>query len=278
MGTIIKVWWLIIPLLLVSCSAKDNGAQTLLDEARRLYQAKEYTLAKQQIDSISARYPKSIDERKAALALLDSVRRDEQLHIIAVCDSLIDINTPLIESLKKGFVFQRDKKYQEKGFYIPKETASDGRITSTMLRSGVEEDGKVYVESIFVGGGKKHNKVKVSVKDGSFAETLAVNDDGLNYRFSNMGVEYEIIKFGGTDENGLTRFISANKDKPLTLSLEGQAKYSYTLSPALKTALSKSHQLSTVMLQMDSLKTEKEKAEIHIKYLNEKQKKNEAGE
>lgn len=268
MRTLLKIFKIVIPIVLVSCSAKDNGAQIQLDEARSLYAEKQYALAEQRLDSLHILYPKSLDERKAALALLDSVRRDSQIQQIAICDSLININTPVLDSLKKLFVYQRNKQYQDKGFYIPKESATDGRIIATTLRSGVEENGTLYIESVFVGNSKKHFKLKASTKDGSFAETMLVTDDGLNYRFSSGDIQHEIIKFSGADENGIARFISANAGQPLTLTLDGQAKYTYTLSQPIKTAISKSYQLSMLMQQIDSLGEEKKKAEFHLEYLN----------
>lgn len=257
-----------ISILVSSCSTKDNGAKDQLAEARRLYAGKEYALAEQMLDSLHKAYPKALEERKIALVLLDSVRRDHQIQIIATYDSLIEKNVPVLEALKKEFVYQRNKEYQDKGFYTPKTTTSSGQIQSTTLRSGVEENGSLFIESVFVGNSKKHNKLKISLKDGSFAETKTVNDDGLNYRFNTGERQYEVIRFTGADENGVARFISDNAKQPLTLHLEGQAKYSYTLNQQQKTAIAKSLELSTLITQIDSINNEKEKAKIHILYLD----------
>lgn len=255
---------------LFACGTKDDGAKLRLDAARHFYANKEYSLAKQEIDSIKILYPKAFDQIRSGLAFLDTIRRAENEQVIAGCDSLIALHEPTLEAMKKLFSFQRNKEYQETGAFIPRESLSGGIITGTMLRSGVGEDGVLYIESVFVGSKQKHNQIKVSAKDGSFAQSLAVNDDGLNYRFSNMGKEYEIIRFAGASENGVARFIFTNSGNPLTATLEGQGKYSYTLSQTTKSAISKSFELSTMMLQLDSLKTAKEKAEYHIYYLDNK--------
>ena len=39
----------------------------------------------------------------------------------------------------------------------------------------------MYIERIL---GLSHNRIKVATKDGSFAESLPVTSDGLNYRFN----------------------------------------------------------------------------------------------
>jgi hypothetical protein len=68
----------------------------------------------------------------------------------------------------------------------------------------------------------------------------------------------------------MAKFIFVNMDKPLTATIEGQGRYTYTLSQPVKSAIAKSYQLSVMMLQLDSLKTEKEKAEYRVYYLDNK--------
>ncbi|NDV95405.1 hypothetical protein D0T84_10830 [Dysgonomonas sp. 521] len=255
-------------LFLLACSSENKDAQKQLEIARQYYTQKEYTLAKQQLDSLKSKYPKAFPQLSAGLALLDSIRRGEDEKTIATCDSLIISFQPTVDQEKKLFSFQQNKQYQETGNYIPKESVA-AYITGTTLRSGVNENGRLFIESVFIGG-QKHNKLKISAKDGSYVETMPVNDDGLNYRFTNMGKTYEIIHFTGASENGIAKFIFANFDKPLTATIEGQGKYTYTLSQQAKSAIAKSYQLSVMILQLDSLKTEKEKAEYRIYYLDNK--------
>ncbi len=263
-------------LIFSACGKKDDGAALRLNAARQLYAEKQYELAKQEIDSLKTLYPKSYKEIREGLAFLDTIRRGENTQIITECDSLISEFDPQVEKFKSEFSLQRDKRYQDTGYFIPKESLSGGVISGTTLRSGIGEDGELYIESVFVGGKQKHNKIKVSAQDGTFAESAAVNDDGLNYRFSNMGKEYEVIRFSGSNDNGIAKFIFSNAQKPLTATLIGQGKYSYQLPSSIKSAISKSYQLSSMMLQLDSLKTAKEKAEFHIYYLdNKKEKKDE---
>ena len=257
-------------IFLLACSSKDDGAQSHLDAARKYYKQREISLATQEIDSIKFLYPRAIEQRKAGIALLDSVRRDENAYIIYNCDSLIKSFEPKVEDAKKMFVYQRNKQYQEEGNYIPREQVTD-YIGSTSLRSGVSGSGQLYIESVFVGV-QKHKKLKVLLKDGSFAETRSVTDDGLNYRFSNMGKGYEVIRFAGADENGVGKFIFSNSDKSLVATISGgTGNYSYTLSQITKSAIAKSYQLSVMMIQLDSLKTEKEKAEFRIYNLDNKE-------
>lgn len=253
---------------ILACTPDNKEAQTLLNTARQFYTEKKYSLAKLIIDSLNTVYPKAFAQRQAGIFLLDSIRESESLQTIETCDSLIQSFLPKVEQQKKLFSFQQDKRYQETGSYIPKEIITSS-ISGTTLRSGVEENGNMYIESVFLGS-QKHNKIKVSSKEGSFVESIPVNDDGLNYRFSHMGKTYEIIRFSGSHENGIAKFISINTNKPLSVTLDGSEKHTYSLSQHAKSAITKSYLLSEMMLQLDSLRTAKEKAEYQIYYLKNK--------
>lgn len=258
----------IIPLFF-ACSNENKGAKDMLANARKQYDAKEYTLAQQQLDSIHILFPEAVDERKAAIALLDSLRKDENTQIIAHCDSLITLYEFEADNKKKLFSYQRNEKYQDAGAYIPKESVTSF-VNSTNLRSGVEENGKIYLESVYIGG-QKHTKITVTTKDGSSAQSREVTDDGFNYQFESMGTSREVIKFDYLNENGVAKFIADNKDKPLTLTLGGKATSSYILNQSMKNAIAKSVALSDLMMAIDSLKTKKEEAEFKNYYLeNEK--------
>lgn len=272
-----KAILIISVLAVIACSSDEKAAQQYLDNARELYAQGDYIHAKEEIDSLRAKYPKSFKQIDASFLLVDSIRRAENTETIERCDSLITAYTPMIDSVKKYFVYQRDEKYQETGTFIPKEGYTGLQLTGTLLRSGVEENGQLYIESVFVGG-QMHNKLKVATKDGSYAESQQVDGDGFIFRFSNLGKQYEVIKYSGQNENGVARFVVANQDKPITATLSGQGNYSFVLSKVSKTAISKAYDLSVMMTQLDSIRTEKEKAQFNIMSLDKKKQKAEKTE
>lgn len=257
---------LVFALLASACSKNNKEAEKYLQDIQNLYQEGNYELAKQKIDSIQILYPKAFDQIKEGMALLQNVRRAQDTRQIAFCDSSITVLSSRIDSLKQLFVYERDKEYEEMGRFLPKPT-SGKVLSSTMLRSGVNEDGSLYLESVYIGG-QYHNKVHVSDKDGDYTETLEVNDDGLNFRFTDMGKQYEVIKFGKSDENGVAKFIYAYLDKPLTVILKGKNSTSYPLSAIAKKSIADAYQLSTTMLEMDSLNNVKEIAQKRLEYLD----------
>lgn len=255
--------------VITSCQDSNKEAKAYLENIHRLYNAQEYDSAKQKIDSIQILYPKAFEQIKEGLALLQDVRKAQDSKQIAYCDSIIAILTVKTDSIKQGFILEKNKEYQETGRFVPKHLSSTS-LSGNFLRSGVDEDGLLYIESVYTGS-QLHNMIKVQTKDGVFTETLPVDDDGLNFRFNNLGRQYEVIKFSKEDENGLAKFISANADKPLTVVLKGKNSLTYPLSNLSKRAISDSYQLSLLMSEIDSLKNIKEISLIRIEYLNRKQ-------
>lgn len=252
-------------LLITSCSENHQAAEQRLSNARALLVEKDFTRAKAELDSLNILYPKSFDQRKAAVPLLDSIRKAENNFLIADVDQKLAELEPILEKLKADFVYQKDTKYQETGSYTPKSIANSGVLAYTTLHSGVEEDGRVYLESKFIGS-QKHNKLK-AIAGNQSAETLVIEGDGYIHRFTDLGKSYEVIRIVGVNENGVAKFIADNVKSTVKIELTGSHSASYTLPQNIKTAIEKSYILSSQMLLVDSLKTEKEKAEFKNYYL-----------
>lgn len=256
----------VFAVLATSCSENHQVAEKHLSSARILLAQNEFERAKAELDSINTNYHKSFEQRKAGVLLLDSIRRAENAFLIDEVDSKLEELAPVLEQLKTDFVFQKDEKYQETGAYVPKTTAGSGVLAYTTLHSGVEEDGRVYLESIFIGG-QKHNKITVKSGDAT-AESLVVEGDGYIHRFTDLGKSYEVIRLIGANENGVAKFIADNAKSAISVQLTGSHTASYTLPQNIKNAIAKSQELSSCMLLIDSLKSEKEKAEFKNYYLD----------
>jgi hypothetical protein len=99
-------------------------------------------------------------------------------------------------------------------------------------------------------------------------ETLPVTADGLNYRFSTLNNTYEIVRYSNNYENGVAKFIYTFQDQPLTVTFEGGRKpISFTMNSASKKGIALSFELSSLLLDIEQLKFEKEKSETLIRYL-----------
>jgi len=263
---------LLLSLSALSCSGKERGAKEYLSEAEAAYRNGSYSLAKLKIDSINELFPTSFDEINAGFALMQDVRMAENKRNILFCDSMLRENYLQLNEMLTKFDFVRDSRYQEFGEYYPKAYPHQSSISRNGLRSGVRERGILFIESILSGSSVKHNKIKVTTGDGNFAETVAVNSDGLNYRFNTLDNSYEIVRYSGNDENGVAQFIHTFQDDRITVHFIGSRTITVVLSDAAKKGIAHSYELSSLLLNIEQLKFEKEKSEALIRYLESREK------
>lgn len=268
---IILLVFCVMTFFLSACGSKTKSAKDYLSIAEKAYQENNFEKAKSNIDSIKIIHPKSFKEIKQGFDLLQDVRKAENNRNIVFIDSMMDVNIEKLNKLKTDFDFVRDKNYQEFGNYIPKLTPISSTIENNNLRSGVSEKGVIFLESVLSGRKLNHNKIKVSTSDGSYAETLKVTSDGLNYSFTTLNKRYEIVRFFGSDENGVAEFIYTFQDSPITLTYIGNGNMKITLPQSSKKAISQSYEMSSVLYELEELRHEKGKIEALIRYLNSRE-------
>ena len=254
-------------ILFISCNGKNKGANNYLNDANIAYTNGNYALAKLKIDSIKILYPTAFKEIDEAFELMQKVRYSENIRNISYCDSMLDVSYKELKVTLKDFSYARDPQYQEFGYYIPNILPLDNSYSQNGIRTAVSEKGSMYIESLFSGRSLKHNKIRVSIKDGSFTESLAVTSDGLNYQFNTLGKSYEIVRYSGTNDNGVANFIYTFRDQPITLTFIGNSQANVTLTANAKKAVAQALELSTLLLNIEDLKYEKGRSEALIKYL-----------
>lgn len=260
----------IIFLFSTSCSKKNKSAKNYLSEAEFAYRQGNYSLAKLKIDSIKQMHPKAFDEINKGFELMQHVRMAENKRNIVYCDSMLTVSYSNLETMLTQFQFVRDKRYQEFGEYYPKIFPHNSVFGQNGVRSGVSEKGVLFIESVVSGANLRHNKIKISTRDGNFAETLSVTSDGLNYRFNTLNNTYEIVRYSGNDENGIANFVFVYQNEPITVTFIGNRTISTVLRDAAKKGISQSVELSNLLLEIENLKFEKEKSETLIRYLESK--------
>jgi len=262
---LLSVWLLL--LFLFSCGNRGSGARAYLEEAGRAYESGNYELAKLKIDSIKILFPEAFDEINAGFDLMQEIRMAENLRNISYCDSMLHEHYAVLNEMLLHFDYVRDSRYQEFGEYYPKVYPHHSSLNRNGLRSGVRENGELFIESVLSGNAIQHHQIRVTAADGSFAETGIVTADGLNYRFSTLDRSYEIVRFSGRDENGVAAYIHTYSDRPLTVHFIGTRTISVPLTDAAKKGISQSFELSTLLLDIERLKFEKERSEVLIRYL-----------
>ncbi len=257
-------------LLLFSCNGKQKNANKYLISAEKAFNEANYSLAKLKIDSIKILFPEAFNEITKGFKLMQKVRLAENNRNIAFCDSMLEVNYKQLNTALTYFNYERDKQYQEFGYYIPKSLPLNNAFSQNCIRAAVGENSHMYIESVYTGQPIKHSKIKVSTKDGSYAESLSVTSDGLNYQFRTLEKSYEIVRYTGNDDNGISSFIFTFKDEPITLTFIGSSERSVTLPSNSKKAVSQSFELATLLKDIEDLKYEKGRSEALIKYLETK--------
>ena len=258
---------IVMMLITASCNNNKKRAKDYLSFAEEALQENNFEVAKSNIDSIKILFPTSFDEISAGFDLMQKVRKAENIRNIAYIDSMIDVTVLKLKEQRSNFNFIRDENYQEFGNYIPKLTPSSNSLEHNTLRSGVSEKGILYLESVLSGLSLNHSKIKLSIPDGSYAESLSVTADGLNYKFKTLNKTYEIVRFFGNDENDVAEFIYTFQDSPITINFIGRKSYSKTLTKNEKKAIAQSFELSKSILEFENLKFEKGKSEAQLRYL-----------
>lgn len=258
---------------LISCSGNKEAAEDRYDQASSLYNKGEFNLAKREIDSIKTLYPKEFDVLRKSIRLMRQIEMKEQERNFQYCDSMLTEMTVKSEQLKKEFIFQQDKEYDKIGRYIHKSLDLDRNINHNYLRAEVFENGTLQLISVYNGTrALKHNMIRVSMKDGSFAETSAIPfDGGRNYRFKDGDMNHERVTFNLQNDGGVTNFISQFKDQPITLLFIGDQKEATQLLPVQKNAISTSLELSATLQAMQTLVEDKRLAEAKLNILKKKE-------
>lgn len=257
---------------LTACNHDAEKASARLAKARAMYEQNEFFAAKSEIDSVRILYPKEVKALKEALLLMRQVELKEAERNIAFCDSLLPIKQEEAETLKKGFVLEKDSVYEEIGHYIWKPQTIERNVQRSYIRTGVNEKGEMYLASVYYGGRPlEHTGIKLSTTGDVFAQTVSIPyDGGLNYRFKDLGNTTEVVTYKG--ENGIEaiKLIYAHPKDRIKVEYTGGKPYILYMADADKKAVVATYDLAVVLSDIENMSKEKEKAEKKMAYLQKK--------
>ena len=262
---------LLLLLLFVGCG-EGGEAKKRLEEAKTLYENKQFMAAKSAIDSINILHPRKIEVRKETLTLMRLVERGESEQNIAYCDSLLPIRISELDGFKKGFVFEKDSAYDKIGNYIWKTMTVENNVERSYIRCGVNEEGEMYMESVYFGQNPiNHTGLKLSTNS-IFAETPSIPyDGGVNYRFKDLGNTTEIVTYKGEDCKSIANFVSIVDEKErIKAEYTGGRSYSLYLSGNDKKAIKATYELASILGEINAMQKEKAKSEKRIMLIDEK--------
>jgi hypothetical protein len=256
---------LISALFMAGCGNGDE-AKLLYERAKSLYENRQFSAAKNVIDSIHLLYPKEIEIRREALALMRQAERGESEQNIAFCDSVIPVWEKEAETLKKGFVFEKDPAYDETGHYIPASMTVERNTERSYIRCGVDEDGEMYIASVYFGSRPVgHTGLKLSADNGTYAETPAIAyDGGLNYRFKDNGNTTEVVTYKGKNCKEIADLVYINQKERIKAEYTGGKPFAVVLSDSDKKAIRATCELALVLSEINAMKKEKARSEKRI--------------
>ena len=257
---------------LIACNSNKKQASVYLENAQKLYEQGEYASAKSNLDSIKKLFPKEFGIRKQGLELKRRIEIKEQERNLNFCDSLLNVRLAEAETMKSGFLFEKDPKYDDVGKYIDKNQRLEAKLQSSYIRTRVNESGEMLFSSVYYGSRPiHHSRLKVSKSNGEYAETeLIPHDGGLNYSFVDGGMTTEVVTYTQGKDAGVIQFIYNNKESALKAEFIGKGNYSFTISGADKNVLVKTADFAVVLSDIKKLKKEKEKSIQRLKYLEGK--------
>jgi hypothetical protein len=261
---------------LTGCGKKKE-AEKRLEEAKSLYENKHFGTAKSVIDSINILYPGEVAVRKEALTLMRLVERGESVRNIAYCDSLLPIRMEEAETLKKGFVFEKDAAYNEIGNYIRQTMTVERNVERSYIRCGVNEEGEMYMASVYFGSKPiGHTGLKFSTKDGFVAETPSIPyDGGLNYRFEDLGNTTEVVTYKGEHCKTIANLVVADGKERIKAEYTGGRPYVLYLSDNDKKAIKATYELAMTLSDIHAMQKEKARSEKKIMLIDAKLNKHE---
>lgn len=255
-----------------ACNDDAEKAARRLAKARAMYEQNEFFAAKNEIDSVRLLYPKEVKALREALSLMREVELKEAERNIAFCDSLLPIKQEEAETLKKGFVLEKDTVYEEIGHYVWKQQTIERNVQRCYIRSGVNEKGEMYLASVYYGGRPiEHTGIKLSTAGDVFAQTASIPyDGGLNYRFKDLGSTTEVVTYKGDNGIEAIKLIYAHPKERIKVEYTGGKPYVIYMADADKKAVVATYDLAVVLSDIENMTKEKEKAEKKMAYLKGK--------
>ena len=253
---------------LFSCEDVEKKAGEKLQAAREAFELGNYNEAKILIDSIKMLYPKAFETRRAGIGLMQEVELKEQEKSLVYLDSMLQAKQKEFDAIKGKYAFEKDAEYQNIGNYLHPSQVIEKNLHRSFLRFQVDENGVMSMTSIYCGAHNIHHvAVKVTVPDGSFAETPAAKD---SYETTDLGEKIEKADFKLGEDGNVMGFLYLNKDKNIKVNYQGERPYSITMTAADRQALASVYELAQLLSSMTEIKKNMEEANLKIEFVKKK--------
>lgn len=266
--------------LFLAAGCKENDeklADRHLDNAMEAFKMAQYSLAKQEIDSIRILYPKAFEARKKGIVLLQEIEVAEQIRTIEYEDSMIALARSGFEAIKADFMFEKDEEYQDIGYYTIQSQNPLRNIDRNYIRGQVDELGRMTLVSHYRGNSYiHHDQVRLNVGQ-VYVETP---ESDVRHEFTDLGVCYERLSFINGNDGGAAAFIRNNQDKEITYTLyrktgpdsRKSVLENLRLGKEDRIAIAKLYDLSKALLSLNEHLNIRNEAERHLQFIRSRMK------
>lgn len=230
-------------LLLTACTQRVDDAalaKERVNYARQLVDSGKWNQAKMELDSVHTLYPKQVAVRRTAKALSDSIRCLESVRNLAFADSVNEILSQRAQQLQKEFVYSRNEKYEDTGYYIHKKLYHSGSPV-TCLQASVSDDAQVSLRSYVTG--KTLNHRVIALKAGDVEQSA----DGSLHVIGTGTDRCEITTISDDGAMTLLNFISSNTNAAIRVVASGDNETTYNLNHNTIEGLCKTYELAITM-------------------------------
>lgn len=268
---------LLIAVVLLSASCEksvEEPARRLLADAKELYASDEYNKARTLIDSISVAYPKAYKTRREAEVLRREVMLKEKQRDVGFFAGMCEMLSVRRDSILAGFVFNKDERYQDTGYYTVASQDLKINQSNSFLRASVRENGDAYLASYYRGAKISHNTLKVSSGD-SF---VICDAPILSRSYWNYGLYNERREFRYGADGGIMDFI-ASATSPLKVELAGShGKYEYMLRDEDVAAIKRIVELANLLKMYEETCEMRDEAQRSLDFLIKSQQRSQENE
>ena len=261
--------------VLLAAGCKENVeklAERHLKNAEEAFSTADYSLAKQEIDSIRILYPKAFETRRKGIVLMQEVEVAEQLRTIEYEDSMIALARAAFERIREDYVFGKEEQYQDVGFYTIKSQDPIRNTDRNYIRGQVDETGRMTLVSHYRGSSYiHHDQIRLNAGE-TYVETPESDE---RHEFTDLGICYERLSFLNGNDGGASAFIKANRDKDITYTLYRKTgpdsrravSGSLRMSREDREAIARLYDLSQVLLSLDGHMKAREEADRHLRFI-----------
>ncbi|MBR1564131.1 MAG: hypothetical protein IJ650_02160 [Paludibacteraceae bacterium] len=255
-------------LAMVSCNTKQKQlkqAEQRVAAAQQMVECGNLNAAKLQLDSVHLLYPKQVQVRRRAKALMDSIVYIEAKRNLQYSDSLLQPLLPEVDKMLRKFYNEKNGEYEFYGRYVHKQLPTDRNFNRCFLQAYVNEDIRIAMKSYYCGQ-KAVNHESLTLTVGEEYQTM----NGKTHSFETDGNHYEILNLEEQDAISALKFIAAHDKDRIKVTLGGSgSNYVYYLNQTEKQALAETCQLALAMLDVRQLEQQINIAQAQIdKYEN----------